>query len=216
MFFLGTHIDPSRQTAVVAVIQKTLKNVRNHYQVVDVRQAPADQAARILADMYWRPDLVVKKRVFSQDRRPKKDVSAHPRIVVCGSDGACAVATDLRSKGLPVESVLLCRSDTVSCDEPARAGAGTDYHVPEGHLWNTLLAVAQENRVNMEEAGAVSNPLMQAVVPVLARGENICATGPNGESRCPLLAIAAPVWFRETIRYTQAYRTSSTSKRRFI
>lgn len=47
MFFIGTHIDPSTQTAVFAVIRKTLKNVRNHYQVVDVQQAPADQAARI-------------------------------------------------------------------------------------------------------------------------------------------------------------------------
>ena len=216
MFFIGTHIDSSTQTAVFAVIRKTLKNIRNHYQVIDVQQAPADQAERILADMYRRPDLVVKKRVFSQDRRPKKEVSAHPKIVMCGGDGACSVATDLRSKGLPVERVLLCRGDAVSCDEPARAGAGADYHVPEGHLWNTLLTVAQENRVAVEEAGAVSNPQMQAVAPVLAGGEKICATGPNGESRCPLLAIVGPVWFRETIRYTQAYRTSATSKRRFI
>ncbi|MFZ5562887.1 MAG: hypothetical protein ACOZBW_02470 [Thermodesulfobacteriota bacterium] len=193
-----------------------MKNIRNHYQVVDVQQAPANQVARILADMYQRPDLVVKKRVFSQDRRPKKDVSAHPKLVVCDSDGACAVATDLRSKGLPVESVLLCRGDAASCDKPPRAGAGTDYHVPEDHLWDTLLAVAQEKRVAVEEAGTASNPQMQAVVPVLAGGANICATGPNGESRCPLLAVAAALWFRETIRYTQAYRTSATSKRRFI
>ncbi|WP_041280465.1 hypothetical protein [Desulfosudis oleivorans] len=215
MFFIGTHIDPSTQTAVFAVIRKTLKNVRNHYQVVDVWQAPAGHAPRILAAMYRRPDLVVKKRVFSQDRRPKKDVSAHPKIVVCGSDGACAVETELRSKGLPVESVLLCRGDAVSCDGATRAGAGADYHVPETLLWKTLSAVAQETRLGMEAAGAVSNPQMQALAPILAGGENPCANL-NEDSRCLLLAIAGAVWFRETIRYTQAYRTSATSKRRFI
>jgi len=56
---------------------------------------------------------------------------------------------------------------------------------------------------------------MQALAPILAGGENPCANL-NEDSRCLLLTIAGPVWFRETIRYTRAYRTSATSKRRFI
>lgn len=216
MFFLGTHIDPSRETAMCAVIRKELKNIRNHYLLADLQQIPLNSLPQTLGDMYRRPALIVKKRVFSQDRRPKKEVSAHPRIVLCGSDGINDIAAALRSKGLPVESVLLTRADEVIVDEPSRAGAGTDYHVPEDRLWKILADVVEQGRVGVEKKEAHSNPLMQAVNPALAKRENLCNIGADNDSRCPLLAVAAPLWFRETIRYAQAYRASATSKRRFI
>jgi hypothetical protein len=161
----------------------------------------------------------IRKRVFSQDRRPKKDVSARPAMVMAAGEKDLPVLNNLRNKGIPVEAVFTQDGSEESCPGPApeKAGIGKNHAVSEQVIAASLNQVLEQKRLNVEpEPPALSNQRMIEINRLLEdlrqNGSGLAAQ----DAPAPLLmAVAVPIWFKENVRYAEVYRTSATSIRKY-
>ncbi|MFP4444804.1 MAG: hypothetical protein ACLFPD_00985 [Desulfosudaceae bacterium] len=211
MILLGAHIDRPDGQAAIAIINKTLKNVRHYYTVQQVFQVPAPTGPDTLARLYADPQYQTRKSVFSQDRRPRKEVSAHPVIVMAVTDREAGSPAGLRSANIPVEALFITRTGTGSTEkEPVRPGLGRDRLVPLQSLLEAVRAACHQQRLTVDLADAHGKDRLPA--------EMVCQaleTMPDEEPSSLVLALAAPVWYRENTRYREVYQTSSTSVRKY-
>jgi hypothetical protein len=203
MILIGTHVDHPAATAYFVILEKTLKNVRHYYDVKDARQSAAPDCRDMMAAFYNDNAYTIRKRIYSQDRRPRKDVSARPTLVMAaGRREDLPLIQALRCMDVPVEAVFIKADDCPP--DPARAGIGKNHAATEKMIYETLTLVQAQARLA---------PLTGAENPLLENLSRMMATpGQNGPL---LLAAAAPVWFRENVKYSSAYRTSATSIRKY-
>ncbi len=206
MFFLGVHVDRASAVAFSVIIEKRLKNVRHFYTVTAARQSPAAACEDEIAAFYHDPAFSVRKRIYSQDRRPKKDVSARPTIVVAAGPEDRSMIDALRRTDVPVEAVWLTADRPAAPEpEPLRAGVGKDHSASQDMIYNTLGRVLELQRLATSMEGAAADSMLKGLDRLLQ----------SLPERSPLLlAAAAPVWFRENIKYSSAYRTSATCVRK--
>lgn len=185
MILIGVHIDPARRSAAVAVIESTLRYGKKQYRLLEDWQrsgpAPHEELSAKIVRMARDGRLSRKKRLYSQDRRPKKTLTDRPRVVASG-DVEPLVAS-LRDAGVVVEWV---RFDSVEGWEKEAVGRalGADYTVDPGAVRKTAGDIEAGGR--LETDGADQNA--------------VC--GEEG----PGLAAAAALWFREVVPYNRSYR----------
>ena len=218
MFLLGVRIDHASAVGCFVILEKTLKNVRHFYTVQSACRVPAEAGADYITAFYKDSAYTIRKRIYSQDRRPKKDVSASPTIVVAAGQKDLPLVNRLRQADIPVEAILLAEDFEDHPDPaPGRAGVGKDYPASETPIGRTLAAVLAQQRICWPTAapGRDEQTVGELAALIEALPRQSSSAEPDERMPALLLAAAAPVWFRENIRYTSAYRTSSTSIRRF-
>lgn len=213
MYFIGAYTQNDSPGAGLVIVQKSLKNVKHHFRLAAAWTTAVEGLGNTMTGLYNDPAYIIKKRVFSQDRRPTKDVSAHPVLVMASRSNDTAVCKNLRNQHIPVESILITQSGEVHAEGPKRAGVGRDFRVPAAALADTLHRVLQQGRLT----GLADNKetLPTDLQAILSHAAAFSGASSPKDWPPPLTAMAAIVWFRENNRYTRTYRTSSTRLRRF-
>ncbi len=216
LFFIGINTASLGRNAVCAIIRKRLKNARNHYCIKKLFEIQPSVIVETVETLYDNPEYTVRKRVFSQDRRPKKDVNARPKIVLCHRQGDGDIAERLRTKGIPVENMLVTTGGTRSSGGLTRPGEGRNHFVPERELAEFFSSILQQERLVADIKQPDKNTLAGEMAELMTGSDLLNIWEANVVKRDILLAVAAPVWFRETIRYSRAYRTGARNMRQFI
>lgn len=219
MFLLGVRVDHALSAAFLVIMEKLIKNVRHHYTVKEARRVPAAACRDEITTFYNDRAYTIRKRIYSQDRRPKKDVSARPTIVMAVGQDDVPLVQALRLTDVLVEAVILFNDseEALSSLIPARAGIGKNHPASEQMMHETLSQVMEQQRL-LPPAEAISrgNQLLVELDHMLETRRREAPDQPPCTPMEPLLiAAAAPIWFRENVRYTSAYRASSTSVRCF-
>ena len=214
MFFLGIGPKNSDKCTDVIVLDMFLKNIKRHYRITEIRSIPflmtdpdiTQHIKRIFEDSAF----IVNKRIFSQDRRPTKNIRANPKLVIHGDFGGEHRVTELRALRIPVECVLPVRSAGWEKIPHGRA-LGDDYHVGLFDLMENMIRLycqnrllfeveAQENKFQWasqleglktayEDQPDASNPLFSTIEP-----------------DHPLILLSLPLWFRERVPYSRPYK----------
>ncbi|MDY6823482.1 MAG: hypothetical protein SWH68_06750 [Thermodesulfobacteriota bacterium] len=213
MFFIGIYTAPDNAQTGLVIIDKFLKNIKHHYRLVTAWEPPLAGIEKTIADHYNNPSYMTRKRVFSQDKRPAKDVNAHPTLIMASLDTDKGSCRKLRDEHIPVEYVRVTQNPAVTIEEPGKAGVGRDFSVPETAFGDTLQQVLQQKRL----CGLAENleSIPTALQDFLSQAVNSPAIAFPAEWPATASALAAILWFRENNRYTRTYRTSSTRTRRF-
>lgn len=226
MFFLGAYIEAAAMAVVICVIHKKMKNIRNYYTLCGVHLVSVEHCQKALSDLYWDPTYRVRKRVYSQDRRPKKDVSAHPKIVIAGQGEIPPdLLIQLRRSHIPADGLRVLHSEAVLSQPLPPSGIGRDFYVSDGVLIEAVSTLWQQNRLIISatdqptavcpEESAIDNELVPALDAFLTD------LADKGRQMLPetirpvFLSMATPLWFRENIRYRRSYQSSARSVRRF-
>jgi hypothetical protein len=215
MFLLGVHVDHDAAAAFFVILEKQLKNVKNFYIVRDVRQLSAAACQDEIAAFYNDAAYTIRKRVFSQDRRPKKDVSARPAVVLSAGQKDLPLIDALRGKDIPVEAVFAGAGSEENCPAltPERAGIGKNHPASEQMICSALFQVLEQKRLDMPEAASARpNRLFSELDRML---EALRRDHTNVRPTPLLMAAAVPIWFKENVRYAGVYRTSATSIRKY-
>jgi hypothetical protein len=202
MFILGVFWGADSAPSALILLAQTLQNLSRHYRVEAVVEAlPGLQieslAARV-AEIFEDRRYTCTKRVFSQDRRPAKRVKVKPRVVLAPATDSSGAADDLRARQLPVDCVICREVTSWQKIDYHRICLGHNYVVSPRALADCLAAVAAENRLH-SAAGA-----FEADAPIAA----LRAAVPYGAGWPPggtALALAAAVWFRETVKTVKRY-----------
>lgn len=210
MFFRGVFLGD--QNTVVVCIKKFQKNVKKHYFLLDIQtQAVPFQNQNLVDDIsafYNNPEYIIKKRIYSQDGRPTKTVSANPGVVIgFYGDKGCWLADQLRSKNVRVEIVSVSQDRETLKSEEYNRGLGRNFYLQQAELFQKLSVVMVQNRLIVDPEKLSENDNLQLISTLLAKSnhqiedisENI---GINMDMR---IALSLPIWFRETVRYTRAY-----------
>ncbi len=214
MYLLGAHIHQQNSQAALVIIKKRLKEVKHHYTIETARKIDKGGCRQVIIDFYHNRRYFTRKRVFSQDRRPKKDVSARPAIVIVAGPGERLLIDDLRQKDIPVEAIILeANNKAAGCDAAVRPGLGRNFAVSETELMQTLVSLNQKLRLVVER-NTENDDLLSRLEQTLAGMEKQQKI-PADDREALILAAAGPVWFRENVRFRQVYRTSATSVRQY-
>lgn len=219
MFLLGVKVDHDSATAFFVILEKQLKNVKNFYIVRDARQSPAAACQDEIAAFYNDDAYTIRKRVFSQDRRPKKDVSARPSVVLAAGQKDLPLIDALRGMDIPVEAVFAIAGSEGNCPAltPERAGIGKNHPASTLMIYAALFQVLDQKRLALRaEAPASSNQLLPELDRLADAFRRAPSAVPTDGRPTPLLmAAAVPIWFKENVRYASVYRTSATSIRKY-
>ena len=144
------------------------------------------------------------KKVFSQDRRPAKRMTAHPRIVIFSENSEMSELELIRGQNTPVEAVVLNPEQPGTIE--ANAGLGADHHVAGDELVSSFNKAASQKRIiiNCSLPESTKSKIENAAAQI----EDI------GDKHLSLLIPA--VWFRETVKFKSSYVTGSNRLRRQI
>lgn len=199
MYFIGAKSEKNTAAPTWVLVEKTLKNVKKHYHLNAVRRFPRDTPNTEIEDeiirIYNSREFIVRKRVFSQDRRPAKTVRVHPAIVT-----ETAAAESLRLKRIPAEGVCLCDEDPWRKEAYGPICLGNDYHVPRHEPMQTLLNVFGQNRLIIGDDVPLADALMSAMICL--KNQEM----PDSDELSEILSVLSlPIWFCETIRSIRRY-----------
>ncbi len=209
MFFWGVYL--GNEDVVIVLIKKFQKNVKKHYLFQDIQTFQAqfqtlDLAGKISA-FYNENQYMIKKRLYSQDNRPVKTVTANPGIVIGyhGDKGHHLVET-LRDQNVRAEAVII-KGDGEPFEEEYNKGLGRNFYVHRKDLDNKLITVFKQNRLIATEDKCVAQDIIQGLTYFRER-----QAGKKSELNINdkvedevFLALSMPIWFRETIKYSRAY-----------
>ncbi len=210
MFFRGVFLDD--KNSVTVYLKKFQKNVKKHYLLLDIQIQTVPYPDRNLAEdieaFYNNPEYMIKKRIYSQDGRPAKIVSAHPGIVIgfFGDQGE-GLAEQLRKNNVRVEIVRIRQKDENLKAEEYNRGLGRDFYLHREGLFKKLSTVMAQNRLIVDQEKLNTNKNLQWISTLTANMFNQTADASikdeiNMDIR---IALALPIWFRETVRYARAY-----------
>lgn len=216
MYLLGIHPNKALDRATLAVVKNVLTRTRKDYHVEDIVEAPAQAAEvslrRFLVGCYHDRRYITAKRVFSQDKRPAKNVVAHPRLVFDCTHTGTAPVHSLRENRVPVVAVSLVTKGPWSRVTPEK-GWGIDCVVPCSTVLQALSKAVEEGRMVLETQTPVLAEALDHLRGLRLEGDGDALPDLDGlwgpQVRRTVLAVALPVWFRETIAYTSAYIASS-------
>jgi hypothetical protein len=210
MFLIGLNREGAAGAADLAILEKRLKHLKRHYRLVETAQWPAGTPEEIIGDALYRyvtdPRWTVRRKVFSQDRRPAKNVPTPPTVALRlhshGSEGGDTAFIDtLRSQKLPVEGIAVTEAPGWRREDYSRLLLGHNYFVPGRDLRACFLRVHHQGRLSVAPSGPQPDP-----GPFGAPGA-APSLPPRGDA--PLtglwLAAALPLWLSETIRTIRRY-----------
>lgn len=202
MILVGACWQVTTEEGAVAVIAASLKQGQKRYRIQRLDEGlPVEPEAFIqkLAPMLEDGKLRRPKRLFSQDRRPQKTIMDAPKVVAC--DDGSRVVEALRARGTVVEAVRFVPGKKWA-KEPVGMALGANYAVDPAELSATVGEVIQEGRVAF--AGSADEAGLARFPGVLA---SLSGTRPE-KIPAGVLAVALPLWFRETVPYRRAYRAT--------
>ena len=202
MFVLGVFQAVAGAPSALVLLEQTFKNLRRHYRIEALaevlpelrREALAVRVSEIFKDRRY----ACTKRVFSQDRRPAKDVKVMPRIVLAPAADSSEAADYLRARKLPVTCVICRELAHWQKLDYHRICLGHNYLVSPGALADCLATVAAENRLGLPAGGLATG----------AQVASLRAAVPHGSGWPPCgtaLALAAAVWVGETLKSVKRY-----------
>jgi hypothetical protein len=198
MILIGICRQPACMQGAVAVVEASLKRGQKRYVLFrydDRLSAEPDMFFQGVLSCLADRGLRRAKRLFSQDRRPKKTVTDPPRAVAF-EDGSRLVEA-LRDRGVMVEAV---RFSPVKKWKKHLVGKalGADYTVDPRTIVTCAVRVFEEGRI-----GSAGQP-----VDRLFGGPAAMSSAPLEEAPALAVAVALPLWFRETVPYRRAYRAN--------
>jgi hypothetical protein len=207
MILIGVCRQSTRAEAALAVAEAALSGGRKHYCFLDIydgQEADSEPFVQAIHRRLKDGGLWRRKRLFSQDRRPKKTVADRPKVVAL-EDGAGTV-DGLRDRGVVVEAIRLSAVEKWEKELVGKA-LGANYTVAPGHILKAAAAVFEEGRVD----GPLGQGKKEGAEKVIDRicSELASAKGAQLDGLpASALAVALVLWFRETVPYRRAYRAN--------
>jgi hypothetical protein len=212
MYLIGVSHNNADNGTTVAIIKKFLKNVKNHYQPVKIIKAGlpinSEQTKSLITNLYGDKNYIIRKKLFSQDRRPARIVFENPRLVVnCSKDGIY-LADALRLMNIPVEGILIKNNESWE-KHPQGKNMGDNYKVALNHLIRNFINVYKQKRLIAAEDRTLNEPVFSQIDSFVKKIE------PNKTLNKRILdffyrndvimSLSMPIWFRENIRYSRYY-----------
>jgi hypothetical protein len=210
MFLIGLNREADTGTAHLAVIEKRLKRLKRHYRLVETAQWPAGTSGDTLGKALFRyhtdGQWTVRRKVFSQDRRPPRSVKTPPRMVVRFQetpDGRADAGfiDDLRQRELALEGIAVTDRPGWRREDFDKLRLGHNYFVPGRDLRACFHRVCDQGRLSTASVGTPSD----AAPP--DRSDTAPWGPPSGDAPLtgPWLAVALPLWLSETVRKIKRY-----------
>lgn len=201
MYYLSLQAGAGDPPMPLITMARELKHLKPLYRLVDIRWISGvdgpDDLAPLLARALMDRGLTGRKRVFSQDRRPSKQVRVPPTLLL-GVSGAGGPWPDrLRESGVPVEGIHIEERREWRRRDYRTICLGNDYDVPPALLSEALARAVERDRLHADD-GAPASALADvrgAVDPP--------ATDPA--ARRLATAVALPLWFGEATRRIKRY-----------
>ncbi len=217
MFYLGIYCGENIDQTTIIILKQLLKNVKKHYQVKTIKRFPIGtiffEIEKQIVKFYNDQQLIVKKRIFSQDRRPAKNVKAHPKIVIDFTNIEAGQIDGLRKRKISVEGISIKNSENGWRKENQEIGLGNNYYVSRHDLMVNLLNVFEQKRLIIDKEAPFADNLIEELknckIELNTKNKKFSKVQREKEYNDIIMALAAPVWFRETIRYSRTYATSS-------
>ena len=200
MYYIGIYYAISPQVpSAYAVMEKSLKNLRRHYRLIDLEAFPSPCDDTIIHEkikaLHQDRSLFMVKKVFSQDRKPTKKVPTHPSVV-CGFDASSpAPLAPLRKAGIPVDCLVFDEAPAGAQNKKPdfTPGQATRTSIPA--VLKTLTTVIRQKRLDGEND---------------ARWDSLITINDddpinNMTHRHLLMAMAIPIWLAENVRKIYRY-----------
>ncbi len=220
MYLIGLNRNAETGAAHMAILEKGLKGLKRHYRLAETAHWPQDTpeatVEAALAGLYTDPRWTVRRKVFSQDRRPAKNVRTPPLIAArfdaseAGRSGCPETRRPdtrfidaLRARNLPLEGVAVTREAAWRREDFGELRRGNNYFVPGPDLETVLRTVFSEGRLTLDP----SLPMADRLAPGPPETFQPPIPNPAGElSEGDLwLAVSLPIWFSETVRKVARY-----------
>lgn len=214
MFFVGIYADPDVTPSVAVFLEFSMKTLKKRYLVREIRQWANQEEEDIDSDIAAiRADhrYTVMRRVFSQDRRPARNVPTPPTLVMHFSGRDTAPIDRLRRRNVPVEGIAIREGGNWQRQDYRTICLGNNYFVSGADIQAAVSKVARENRLCIDRdlsPAAVIAESVNRIDRVSLFGMNAASPGGpalNPEQRNMLIALSLPIWFRETIRQIRRY-----------
>lgn len=196
MILIGVSLGSGGVPANIAVVRKRFKHLKHHYEVLDRIRCPGETAAAMLPDILRNPSLPKLKRIYSQDRRPRKTVKERPWLLFHSAHTQPDIIGSLQHPDMTFKRI---RIKTGLYVEVGHEGDFPDYTVEMAELVDRLATVVTEERLDLLDDGPDSAALRRE----LNTWHTTAAKPLDGR----LISLALPVWFREAIPYRRAYRS---------
>lgn len=208
IYFWGMHLRIAEKRGIFVLLEKRYKQLKHQYCLKQVQfcedMSPAAFAEKIVG-LYTDKRYALRKRLYSQDRRPARSVLSPPHLVAFLSSASdVAVLNDIRAAGAAVDVVVPSDGKDWHKVEFGRA-LGHDYHVPEKRLVKCLADVYHSGRLSLSDGDTVSPREFSEDLDLLESGKASYKEGRAHSGAHVLYAIAAPVWFRENVPYNRSY-----------
>jgi len=206
MYYWG--IQRGQRRTVFALIKKFQKNVKKHYALISIEQhegqVPDDELLEKISNLYHGRQYMIRKRLFSQEKRPSKTALVNPGIII-GFHGKkeSDIMTALKRKRVMAESIVIEKNGRGHREEQARLGR--IYHVPGQDLLDAVISAAEQGRfildVEFSLAGDTIHNMTRQQFAAWVKAH--AARGRVSDE--VKFAVSLPIWFREAIRYYRAY-----------
>jgi len=212
MYFLCV-ITSKKNHPVFLVIKKSLKNIKNHYtleEIITHDQNITDvEIETKIIQFYNDKKYMITKRIFNQNGRPPKKVTAHPKIIVNFTDTQTKQIKGLRKKNIPVEGFSI--SENESWDkEYCGIGLGNNYFVPLYDLINCMSGLYEQKRLLIKTSIPYGKDLIRELDCLKTKNikeQNNLNDFYNNNVYDIILALSMALWFRENIPYKSKYIT---------
>jgi len=201
MFYIGSWFDENYEQAIISVIRQSLKNVKKHYHLIDLKHYKSgtdySDIENELISLFNNRYFVTKKRVFSQDRRPAKSVKTPPLIFMNFWNRDTSKIDRLREKDIPIEGIGLRNTEGWEKEEYRTICLGHNYYVEKSDLLKALQQVTEQKRIIIEED-------IQNMTDRCELFYNLDEIKMNKDPDV-FFSISLSIWFKETIREIKRY-----------
>ena len=207
MILIGVCRQSNRAEAALAVVEAALIAGRKRYSFLEIDDRQEADPVAFVQEIHRRfkdGGLWRRKRLFSQDRRPKKILTDRPKVVAL-EDGAGTV-DGLRNRGVVVEAIRFSAVEKWEKELVGKA-LGANYTAAPGHILTAAAAVFEEGRVDVPP-GQGKKEGAESVIDRISRKLAAAKGAQIDGLPAAALAVALVLWFRETVPYRRAYRAN--------
>jgi len=207
MILIGVCRQSKQAETALAVAEAALSGGRKRYSFLEIDDGQEADPEAFVQEIHRRlkdGGLWRRKRLFSQDRRPKKTVTDRPKVVTL-EDGVGTV-DGLRNRGVVVEAIRFSAEEKWGKELVGKA-LGANYIVAPDQILTAAAAVFEEGRID----APLGQGNKQGAASVIDRisGKLAAANGAHiDDLPAAALAVALVLWFRETVPYRRAYRAN--------
>jgi len=214
MYFVGLYADPDVTPSVAVFLEFSMKTLKKRYQVREIRRWSNEEGVEIdsdIAAIHADNRYTVMRRVFSQDRRPVRNVPTPPTLVMHFRKTDSARIDRLRERNIPVEGIAIRSEGEWEKEDYKTICLGNNYFVPGADVQAAVSKVVRENRLGIDREfsdAALMEESVNRIDQVSLSGED--AASPDGpvlspEQQNTLIALMVPIWFRENVRQIRRY-----------